>query len=65
MTTSAGMGMATLSEPASRLGLELSDEQLALFAEYQRLLADGNRRANLTAITDPGERSRCGISSTP
>ena len=53
MTTSAGMGMAILSEQASRLGLELSDEQLALFAEYQRLLANGNRRANLTAITDP------------
>jgi len=45
--------MAILSEHASRLGLELSDEQLARFAAYQRLLADGNQRANLTAITDP------------
>ena len=51
MTTVAGLGMEILSAQASRLGLELSDEQLALFAEYQRLLADGNRRANLTAIT--------------
>ena len=53
MTTAAQLGMEILSEQASRLGLEFSDEQLALFAEYQRLLADGNRRANLTAITDP------------
>jgi len=45
--------MEILSEQTSRLGLDLSDEQLARFAEYQRLLAEGNRRANLTAITDP------------
>lgn len=53
MTTAAGLGMEILSEQASRLGLDLSNEQLARFAEYQRLLAEGNRRANLTAITDP------------
>ena len=53
MTTVAELGMEILSEQASRLGLDLSDEQLARFAEYQRLLAEGNRRANLTAITDP------------
>ena len=53
MTTAAGLTMEILSEQASRLGLELSDEQLAQFAEYQRMLADGNQRANLTAITDP------------
>lgn len=52
MTTAAGLGMEILSEQASRLGLDLSDEQLAQFAEYQRRLAEGNRRANLTAITD-------------
>ena len=53
MTSAAQLGMEILSEQASRLGLELSDEQLALFAEYQRMLAEGNQRANLTAITDP------------
>lgn len=54
MTTAAELGMDILSEQASRLGLELSDGQLTLFAEYQRMLAEGNRRANLTSITDPG-----------
>ena len=53
MTTAAGAEMEILSEQASRLGLCFSGEQLELFAEYRRLLADGNRRANLTAITDP------------
>ena len=53
MTSAAQLGMEILSGQASRLGLELSDEQLALFAEYQRMLAEGNQRANLTAITDP------------
>ena len=52
MTTAAGLGMGILSRQAARLGLDLSDEQLALFAEYQRLLAEGNQRANLTSITD-------------
>lgn len=53
MTSAAQLGMQVLSEQASRLGLDLSDDQLAQFAKYQRLLAEGNRRANLTAITDP------------
>ena len=53
MTTAAGLGVEILNEQASRLGLNMSDEQLAQFAEYQRLLAEGNQRANLTAITDP------------
>lgn len=53
MTSTAQLGMEILSEQASRLGLELSEEQLAQFAEYQRMLAEGNQRANLTAITDP------------
>ena len=53
MTSAAQLGMEILSEQASRLGLKLSDEQLALFAQYQRMLAEGNQRANLTAITDP------------
>ena len=42
-----------LSEHAPRLGLHLSDKQLAQFAAYTRLLIAGNRRANLTSITDP------------
>ena len=46
-------GMDILAAGAARLGLPLSVAQLAQFAEYTRLLADGNRRANLTAITDP------------
>ena len=53
MTTAANLGMETLCEQSARLGLHLSGEQLARFAEYQRLLNEGNRRANLTAITDP------------
>lgn len=45
--------MDILAEGAGRLGLHLSGEQLAQFAAYTRLLAAGNQRANLTAITDP------------
>ena len=55
MTTDAALGMQVLAEQAERLGLRLSGCQLAQFAEYTRLLAVGNRRANLTAITDPVE----------
>jgi 16S rRNA (guanine527-N7)-methyltransferase len=53
MTTAAQLGMEVLGDQAQRLGLDLSPEQIARFAEYQRLLAEGNQRANLTAITDP------------
>ena len=45
--------MALLHQQAKRLGVSLSEDQLAQFAEYTRLLSEGNRRANLTAITDP------------
>ena len=55
MTVAEQLGMQVLAEQAARLGLGLTDGQLAQFAEFQRLLADGNRRANLTAITDPEE----------
>ena len=48
-------GMAILAEQAERLGLSLSEHQLERFGEYTRMLAAGNRRANLTAITDPDE----------
>ena len=44
---------ALLHQQAKRLGVSLSGDQLAQFAEYTRLLSEGNRRANLTAITDP------------
>ncbi len=47
--------MASLSQHAKRLGVCLSHDQLDLFSHYTRLLAEGNRRANLTAITDPAE----------
>ena len=53
MTGTAKVGMELLGEQAARLGVDLSGEQLAKFAEYQRLLAEGNQRTNLTAITDP------------
>ena len=55
MTTADALGMQVLSEQAERLGLHLSGCQLAQFAEYTRLLAEGNRRANLTSVTDPAE----------
>ena len=55
LTALTDTGMAMLAEQAERLGLRLSTSQLAQFAEYARMLADGNRRANLTAITDPSE----------
>ena len=53
MTSSARLRMQILGEQSERLGLVLSDDQLGRFAEYQRMLAEGNQRANLTAITDP------------
>ena len=53
MTSAAQLGMEVLGDQALRLGLDLSPEQFARFAEYRRLLAEGNQRANLTAITDP------------
>ena len=55
MTTPAALGMEILSEQAGRLGLQLSSEQLEQFGEYSRLLAEGNKRANLTSVTDPAE----------
>ena len=45
--------MDILAEHTPRLGLALSPHQLAQFAKYTELLQAGNRRANLTAITDP------------
>lgn len=55
MTLASQHGMNLLADLARRLGLDLADQQLAQFAEFHRLLADGNRRANLTAITGAAE----------
>ena len=52
---STALSMEVLAGQAEHLGLRLSDDQLAQFAEYTRLLGEGNRRANLTAITDAKE----------
>lgn len=43
--------MQQLEIGAAALGLALTPGQLAQFAAYYRLLAEGNRRVNLTAIT--------------
>lgn len=43
--------MQQLEIGAAALGLALTPEQLAQFAAYYRLLAEGNRRINLTTIT--------------
>ena len=47
--------MQQLQRGAAALGLALTPEQLAQFAAYYRLLAAGNRRVNLTAITGCAE----------
>ena len=54
MTIADELGMEILSREAKRLGLDLPGDQLARFAEYQRLLVEGNQRANLSAITETG-----------
>ncbi len=50
---SAESGMGILARQSERLGLTLSPHQLDQFALYTELLQEGNRRANLTTITDP------------
>lgn len=52
MTRAANLGMQVLSEQAERLGLHLTGDQLGQFSRYTDLLQAGNRRANLTAITE-------------
>ena len=46
---------APLAQGARVLGLELTEEQVALFARFRRELLDWNQRVNLTAIADPSE----------
>ena len=50
---SAGVGLDILAAHAPQLGFGLSPDQLRQFARYTELLQAGNRRANLTGITDP------------
>ena len=55
MTAHVHSDTSLLHQHAERLGLRLTGGQLTQFSEYTRLLAEGNRRANLTAITDSSE----------
>ena len=42
-----------LTDSTSRMGVELSSEQLEQFCRYADLLVEWNQKMNLTAITDP------------
>ena len=52
-SATANVGTEILAQQSQRLGLSLTSDQLAQFAEYTELLQAGNRRANLTSITEP------------
>ena len=45
----------SLLEAAARLGIQLSDGQLARLDQFGAALREGNRRVNLTRIVDPAE----------
>jgi 16S rRNA (guanine527-N7)-methyltransferase len=45
----------TLVESAARLGIELSDGQMARLDQFGAALVEANRRVNLTRITTPDE----------
>jgi 16S rRNA (guanine527-N7)-methyltransferase len=45
----------TFLEGLHKLGLEVTEQQLGQFLQYQQELFDWNTRMNLTAITNPGE----------
>ena len=47
--------VSALVEGAERLGIELGDAQLARLDQLGAALREGNRRVNLTRITDPTE----------
>ena len=53
--TANALPLKTLAGGATRLGVTLSPAQLDQFALYRDELLAWNRRANLTAITDPAE----------
>jgi len=54
-STPVDLGVDILAQHAPRLELDLTPHQLAQFARYTELLQAGNKRANLTAITDPAD----------
>jgi 16S rRNA (guanine527-N7)-methyltransferase len=45
----------SLVEAAARIGIHLGDAQLAMLDQLGAALREGNRRVNLTRITDPSE----------
>jgi 16S rRNA (guanine527-N7)-methyltransferase len=47
--------VSALTEGAERLGITLGDAQLATLDQLGAALREGNRRVNLTRITDPAE----------
>src|ERR1700704_6099816 len=47
--------MSILVEHAARLGITLGDAQLARLDQLGAALREGNRKVNLTRITDPAE----------
>src|ERR1700730_12835252 len=47
--------MSALVEGAARLEIELGDAQLAMLDQLGAALREGNRRVNLTRITDPAD----------
>jgi len=49
------MANGSLVENAARLGIELTDAQLAKLDQLGAALREGNRRVNLTRITDPDQ----------
>src|SRR5215813_11505300 len=48
-------GVSALVEGAASLGIQLSDSQLARLDQLGAALREGNRRMNLTRITDAAE----------
>ncbi|MCR4671848.1 MAG: 16S rRNA (guanine(527)-N(7))-methyltransferase RsmG [Lachnospiraceae bacterium] len=53
--TATGFDREALRGKASLIGIELSDNMCAKFADYYRLLISWNEKMNLTSITDPDE----------
>ncbi len=49
------MWLKTIQFYAEQSGIELTEEQLVQFQQYQDLLLEWNQKINLTAITDPEE----------
>ncbi len=47
--------MNSLVDAADSIGISLDDQQVEQFLRYRELITEWNRRANLTAVTDPDE----------